>query len=1061
MMKKLISTILCLVIVLTSMSSLNVFAENGTLEHITLDVITNESLGGNSITKLESGAEYAVDLFLTTANFVKDRKENRVYLLKDDIKELTRSTINNVDNGYIISQGCLNIKLDRHDNMYTILYSIGSNCYKPLSYNSNNVEIEYVTYNNNEYIEPDVIMSLLSAECTFDIIDGKRTMLVKLPEYTLFEALADMDTEKYFVGDLLEVDTNKDGNWVTNFPQHFINFNRLYNQFGTDILLNLRYEVFNPAGTDYLIRSDMKDAYADIIGYDVYTEKKVADTESKIFSTEKGLESLLKTAVEKKNSKGGLMKFFDSMFLYQGNDSEKMAEVAHKTSENLSKNIDVTSKLNSMGISSAKTILTRTVLEYIKRHSYDQEVLEKFRNTFSEDSRKLVGLNLSQNDNKKYQYAMDYYYTCFNDSELLNEIVEDVVYKNVMKFIVMLPFDWATAGAASKYTGLYEKCLSVEKLRESYDKNFTLNPLDYIKPVNSMNSGMDYIQLTIVQRLIHSVFEKTENEFLNDINLSNEKYKLFTDSLDIYCRTSIVMMNKLKKSWQLGIISQKEIDIINNVDNYISELTKLIYKIENCKLPNMSEDNVLKNKPIEFELSVDGTISGKVVTENSEPIENAKVTANKKEVYTNANGEFSISLPKGNYSLEVTCDGYQTAKIANINVQPGKTTKLNDIVLKKAKPKTYSAADLVELTIPEIIQKMNNKVDFVSMTDPGICFYNDDVFPGMRFWVNNTEYPDANTLSKLKAGKYELSDITLSYGSADRPYDGCKVSDDLSIGMTFADVVKFIGNPIFTVKFDIPPHANGNLPDKYGFGYYYIKDNYVVYLYFVNTINLEYNSLYIKEKHGSLTLDYAKVYKIPNDEWRTLYKEMITTEFRNNHNDSEYNNTCFNLYDVNNDKIPELFVRTQIGSAFSEEQYTIINGKVVRFEPIDPESSCGINPKSEWIMFDHYYSRPSFHEESYRFYKIENGKIKCSEVFLIQNNSGYYIDYQKVSKDDFYTKIAKYDYGPKSSIDTTQSPWVSVFNTNYRAINPNISSMSGSFSMSDFEKMIDAWLPND
>lgn len=92
----------------------------------------------------------------------------------------------------------------------------------------------------------------------------------------------------------------------------------------------------------------------------------------------------------------------------------------------------------------------------------------------------------------------------------------------------------------------------------------------------------------------------------------------------------------------------------------------------------------LVNKKIEEieESKLNGIISGKVVTENNEPIQNAKVTANNKEVYTNANGEFSLSLPKGNYYFEVTCDGYQPAKIANINVQPGKTTKLNNIVLK-------------------------------------------------------------------------------------------------------------------------------------------------------------------------------------------------------------------------------------------------------------------------------------------------------------------------------------------------------------------------------------------
>ena len=100
----------------------------------------------------------------------------------------------------------------------------------------------------------------------------------------------------------------------------------------------------------------------------------------------------------------------------------------------------------------------------------------------------------------------------------------------------------------------------------------------------------------------------------------------------------------------------------------------------------------------------DGTISGKVLTEGNTPIENAKVAVNGNTVYTNANGEFSISLPNGNYYFEVSCDGYQTAKIANIAVKSGKTTNLNDVVLKKENKQIYSAEELIDKSIPEIIK---------------------------------------------------------------------------------------------------------------------------------------------------------------------------------------------------------------------------------------------------------------------------------------------------------------------------------------------------------------------
>ena len=212
------------------------------------------------------------------------------------------------------------------------------------------------------------------------------------------------------------------------------------------------------------------------------------------------------------------------------------------------------------------------------------------------------------------------------------------------------------------------------------------------------------------------------------------------------------------------------------------------------------------------------------------------------------------------------------------------------------------------------------------------------------------------------------------------------------------------------------------------------------------------NSKEILESNINETNNTLKTLGFVEDEWRTLYKNMLNNELKNLSNASTY----FNLYDVNNDGVPELFVKRQDGWSNYEDHYTVINDEVVEIAHGEYNGSSLINPKSEWIMHQ-CYSNGKF----YQFYKFDNGKVIKSEIFRPESGSnGYSINGISVSENEFNTKLAKYDYGPYASIDTENSPWVGVFNSDYRAINPNITSMSGSFGISDFEKMIDAWLPN-
>lgn len=495
----------------------------------------------------------------------------------------------------------------------------------------------------------------------------------------------------------------------------------------------------------------------------------------------------------------------------------------------------------------------------------------------------------------------------------------------------------------------------------------------------------------------------------------------------------------------------------------------------------------LVNKKIEEieESKLNGIISGKVVTENNKPIENAKVTANNKEVYTNANGEFSLSLPKGNYYFEVTCDGYQPAKIANINVQPGKTIKLNDIVLKnetqtkdkmyaaylkevKALINTYGGGKIVDDTSGNSSYKMTGLcyAKLIDFDNDGneelLCVYGptkDGDGYEKPYYMKVFGYDGNKVNSLFESGAFFFNYTDWSHRIAYCEDNGQTLLLTRKNPQTFEiyEWSELSGNEFKVVKSisDFNESDPGNIKytvdnkevSKADFdkqlSEWKNKQTYIIF---------NSNSKEILESNISETNNTLKTLGFVEDEWRTLYKNMLNNELKNLNNVFTY----FNLYDVNNDGVPELFVKRQDGRSNYEDHYTVINDEVVEIAHGEYNGSSLINPKSEWIMHQ-CYSNGKF----YQFYKFDNGKVIKSEIFRPESGSnGYSINGISVSENEFNTKLAKYDYGPYASIDTENSPWVGVFNNDYRAINPNITSMSGSFGMSDFEKTIDAWLPN-
>lgn len=120
-----------------------------------------------------------------------------------------------------------------------------------------------------------------------------------------------------------------------------------------------------------------------------------------------------------------------------------------------------------------------------------------------------------------------------------------------------------------------------------------------------------------------------------------------------------------------------------------------------------------------------GTLSGTVTGENSQPLSDAVVMAGSYSVITGGNGAYSLSLPPGVYSVSCLVGGYQQQTMDAITINPGQTTQLDfalmavgmedelnpgtALALSSAYPNPFSASTTLSFT-SKIPGKVSAKV---------------------------------------------------------------------------------------------------------------------------------------------------------------------------------------------------------------------------------------------------------------------------------------------------------------------------------------------------------------
>ncbi len=441
-------------------------------------------------------------------------------------------------------------------------------------------DIQTITENNKVYCEPEPLMSMLFADCTY----YDNTLLIDLPQYTVYEA-TNFDYSKY-QSDVLSygIDENND-NMGTALIKFGLVVQRTAISFSSDIFVDSNYGFY---ATENTLRQYYYEAFNEVLGYDI----NVTEEETKVYEKINDLGSFLVKTQDGDISDTPFTDFYISSYIgsyaKKGIKDNNSLSVFNDTIRDLSTNGRVNEKLNSYLNQSGKDVLTNilfnSALEYVRRSSYDRKVLDMFKTFYSEDMVNKYNISLSENSQFIFQCARDYYNSCGSFDEIVKEVTLNESINKFSEMITKGLFSVATAGKSQEVFETYETILTAEKLQEANSS---------FKPVEKINNSAKYFWLAKMQYttvLTLDEISKKSEESLNSEDMAN-----FVSNLDFYNRVSSVMIKTLADSYQLPTTTKREKDLIANSDTYISDLCRNIYKLECCEY-NLPTKEELNNK---------------------------------------------------------------------------------------------------------------------------------------------------------------------------------------------------------------------------------------------------------------------------------------------------------------------------------------------------------------------------------------------------------------------------------------------------------------------------------
>ena len=417
---------------------------------------------------------------------------------------------------------------------------------------------------------------------------------------------------------------------------------------------------------------------------------------------------------------------------------------------------------------------------------------------------------------------------------------------------------------------------------------------------------------------------------------------------------------------------------------------------------NSSEPTEVKN----------GTVIGKLSLNTGDTINYSDVkviarinSGSQYETNVDSTGSFTLVLKPGKYEIVISYPEYKNYTIRDIMVEKGKTKIIDEIILEK--DKTYTALELIDKNLSEISEIAGGKLK-CEMKDFSVAFgtgggtlmiYNDDTLPGIAFHPSYVSgiYKDfdenKNVVSNIKNGKYDYDGIAV-YGSG-------KLNRNISADMTYNEVSDFVG------YHDCSGVAQNTLMftadvDGYQTAFYFSEyDNQKLNKLISNGIVSKEDMKSVNPKLSSIAV-YRK--NKNSDTWRTAYKEFLSEKTVTT------NSYAFDLYDMNDDGIPELFFSEGYWHVSACRVYSFINGKIESLNIRGAYGEVYIDKNKKIIVAEGQSNGNGGLWEEYS--KINaDGTVTNENFGKVQSNNSteYYYNNQLVSKEEYDSKAKYYE----------------------------------------------------
>lgn len=315
----------------------------------------------------------------------------------------------------------------------------------------------------------------------------------------------------------------------------------------------------------------------------------------------------------------------------------------------------------------------------------------------------------------------------------------------------------------------------------------------------------------------------------------------------------------------------------------------------------------------------------------------------------------------------------------------------------------YTAEDLINKPVKEIVELMGDTFDVDKYQS---FFYNNDVFPGLEFYVDCWENDENKLKEAIKKNNPKLIGIQVNDSGAGFRYKDTVINAD----MDFSALSSVFGE--IKCKRGTGALISGAWE---GIAYTTETDNCKA------TINFDVNwdvSKYLSEdieipvsemkEHNPKIKNIAIVIKSESttntpEDWKSIYKTKLQEKAKE-YSGSEYD-AKFELVDIDQNGSPELFISPAEFRTSACEVYTICDGSIKQLQVSTMYGGLHYNSKEKIIGDVHIYNLGS--TVLYWAAKLENGDIKVIYSSDAHDDT-FTVNGENVTLEEYKAANAKY-----------------------------------------------------